>query len=344
MQVFVYEYNCSRCPDSALRTEGWAMLRALLEDFSRVPHVETSTLLHESCTQALPPRVHRFVTPANEAEAFHALARAADYTLVIAPEFDGILLARCRWVLDAGSRLLGPSPPAVELTGDKLALGRHFQDCGVPTPASYPADPEPVLSSDVFPLVWKPRHGAGSQATFLVRGMAELRQSADRARKEGWEGEALLQRYTPGLAASVAFLIGPRRKAVLAPAAQRLSEDGRFHYLGGVVPLSEDLALRALFLAERAVAAVPGLHGYVGVDLVLGRAVDGRQDVVIEINPRPTTSYVGLRALARENIAECMLALAEGQEVARLRWYPGTVQFRPDGSVRSSLYSRGALL
>ena len=52
---------------------------------------------------------------------------------------------------------------------------------------------------------------------------------------------------------------------------------------------------------------MPGLSGYVGVDVVLGN--DGR-DWAIEINPRLTTSYVGLRALAGFNLAEAMLAVA----------------------------------
>src|SRR5262249_42859079 len=84
-------------------------------------------------------------------------------------------------------------------------------------------------------------------------------------------------------------------------------------------------------LAETAVAAVPGLQGYVGVDLVLGSAGDGSQDWVIEINPRLTTSYVGLRALAEDNLAEVMLAVARGEPVAPLTWRPGKVEFSADG-------------
>ena len=67
---------------------------------------------------------------------FRRLARTADFTLVIAPEFDGILECRCRWALDEGSRLLGPSPDAVQLTADKLSLAAHLIRHGVPTPAT----------------------------------------------------------------------------------------------------------------------------------------------------------------------------------------------------------------
>jgi predicted ATP-grasp superfamily ATP-dependent carboligase len=96
------------------------------------------------------------------------------------------------------------------------------------------------------------------------------------------------------------------------------------------------LAERAMRLGQRTVAALTGLRGYVGVDLVLGDAADGSRDWVIEVNPRLTTSYVGLRALARTNLADALLRVATGQEVEPPAWRAGTVQFRADGSYRIS--------
>ena len=64
----------------------------------------------------------------------------------------------------------------------------------------------------------------------------------------------------------------------------------------------------------------PAAVGYVGVDLVLGRAPDGSEDAVIEINPRLTTSYIGLRSAAVGSLAEAMWHVARGE----LR----TVQFK----------------
>jgi predicted ATP-grasp superfamily ATP-dependent carboligase len=332
MRIFVYEHLCcgmgrADLPDS-LQAEGRAMLSAVLEDFGRIPGVVAQTLPGEHDDPSPRPPGG----PGDREEAFRDLARTADYTLVIAPEFDDILLTLCRSVEEAGGRLLGPSPPAVRLAGDKLALGRHLTDRGVPTPTGRPFSPGMAAPDLRFPAVWKPRHGAGSQATFLLKSPDDLAACAARARQEGWKGETLMQPFVPGRPASVAFLVGPRQQVPLPPAAQLLSEEGRFHYRGGVVPLPPDLAGRAVRLAGRAVEAVPGLRGYVGVDLVLGGAADGSEDWVIEINPRLTTSYVGLRALAHTNLAEAMLRVMAGEEVA-LGWRAGPVHFQAGGRV-----------
>jgi predicted ATP-grasp superfamily ATP-dependent carboligase len=223
--------------------------------------------------------------------------------------------------------VLGPSREAVELTSDKLALAEHWRAHGVPTPATTEREP---TQCEAFPVVWKPRDGAGSTDTFLLRDRFELAKSlASRSPAQSM----ILQEFVPGRAASVAFLCGPRQHVPLVPTFQTLSEDGRFKYQGGELPIPPALAERAVALAARAVARVPGLLGYVGVDLVLGAAADGSRDFAVEINPRLTTSYIGLRALADVNLAPAMLKIAAGEEVTGLRWKPARVRFGPDGGV-----------
>jgi predicted ATP-grasp superfamily ATP-dependent carboligase len=319
MRIFLYEYTCaSGLADSSLRKEGEAMLTALGDDFARVPGVEP-------------------FTPSNatdEEAAFRAAVRSADGTLVIAPECDDILLSRCRWVAEEGGRWLGSNAEAIRLTSDKLTLSAHLHRVRVPTPRAGTAllDEAGFLGDDQ-PMVLKPRFGVGSQATFRVNRSRDLSACVRQAAAEGWTGELILQPFVPGLAVSLAFLIGPHQYMPLLAAEQRLSNDGRFRYLGGRLPLPAAPAERARRLAERAVKAVPGLAGYVGVDLVLGEASDGSGDVVIEINPRLTTSYIGLRAMTASNLAATMLRVLGGNSVSAPTWRAGTVTFDADGTL-----------
>lgn len=328
LTVFAWEYASAleggSLPDS-IRVEGWAMLAAVLEDFARAG-VHTVTLLNaetaERCASlGIPVEVHR--------TAFDELAARADFTLLIAPESDWVLSSYCRRVLAAGGRLLGPTPKAVDLTADKFVLAQHLAAHGVSTPPCFGLCSVRVS----FPAVLKPRDGAGSQATFLVRTADEVPRCLAVAHAEGWDGEPVVQSFVPGQPASVAFLLGPRQRVALLPAEQHLSDEGRFLYRGGRLPLPQHLAARAVSLAERAVAVVSGLFGYVGVDLILGDDPAGTDDRVIEINPRLTTSYVGLRRLAAFNLAGMMLQVARGEEASAPAWRAGEVRFRPDGSV-----------
>jgi predicted ATP-grasp superfamily ATP-dependent carboligase len=300
-----------------------------------------------------------------EASAFRERVRAADWSLIVAPEFDDLLHERCRRVEDEGGRLLGPSSEGVGVAGDKWLTGQRLCACGVPTPRTW------LASRNGWPLlpayVRKPRWGAGSQGVLLVLPQLSLdRLKPEAQAKEGpcspslalqasktaagrsevkvvghvstasfdsSEGDQLIQEYVPGLPASVALLIGPSRVMSLPAAWQRLSRDGHFIYRGGRIPLAPPLARRAQALAERAVRAVPGLRGYVGVDLVLGAAADGSGDAVIEINPRLTTSYVGLRELAATSLAEAMLHVAAGEDPGDLKWRRGVVTFTAEGRV-----------
>jgi predicted ATP-grasp superfamily ATP-dependent carboligase len=87
---------------------------------------------------------------------------------------------------------------------------------------------------------------------------------------------------------------------------------GRFHYRGGRMPAPRGLGLGGPFDAVR---AVEGLRGFVGVDFI--DPGDGGSPIVLEINPRLTTSFVGLRRLYPPGaIARAWLRAAAGEPFA----------------------------
>jgi predicted ATP-grasp superfamily ATP-dependent carboligase len=334
MRLFVYEWTCC-VPDAppSLRREGWAMLWAVLRDFQKTRQIETVTLVHESFEHLPPGEVLHCRTPAEEEGWFRDLAASADGTLVIAPETGGCLLERVQWVEEVGGRLLGCNSRCTAVAGDKSQMGFRWRECGIRTPHLFAPG-----GTIIYPVVVKPRDGAGSQATSLVHNATELQNALDAAGPR----EMVIQQYVPGQAASVAFLFGPGRCVPLPPAAQHLSADGHFHYEGGTVPLAAPLDTRAARLGRQAVDVL-AFHGYVGIDLVLGDDADGSDDYAIEINPRLTTSYLGLSALCEVNLAALMVRIALFEpdakqlglrlDIGKLRWRPEVIRFHPNGSL-----------
>ena len=296
MRILVYEHLTAlgigrdpADPQHAMYCEGRAMRDAVADDLARIAGV-----------------VIAWQTP-------------CDAAIVIAPETDGILLELSRSFPNA----IGPSNEAIALTSDKLALAGHWRENGVLTPATSERAP---AESELFPLVWKRRDGCGSTAAFLLENRFDA-AAAKAAIGAAEHAPMILQEFVPGRAASVAFLCGPEGNFPLIPCWQHLSADGRFQYLGGELPIPPELGARAVELGRRAVACVPGLKGYIGVDLVLGDAPDGSRDYAIEINPRLTTSYIGLRALAGFNLGEAMLRIAHGEAPPEMRWKTACLRF-----------------
>ncbi|MGB6043630.1 MAG: ATP-grasp domain-containing protein [Pirellulales bacterium] len=346
MNIFVFEFVTGGgflgmdTPPSSLLGEGRAMVQALGSDFRSISAEGKVTVLRDPRFPMSIPGCH-VVTVPNAAErdtVFCELARQADWTVVIAPEFDGHLADYYKRVHSAGGRILGPSSEFVEITSDKHRTADALCRAGVPVVGGVRVQAGSLLPLDVnYPAVVKRIDGAGSADMRLVR-------TRDVAVQWGpVEFDARLEPFVPGLAVSVAVLCGVDDATALAPCHQRIAVDDDFHYLGGSLPLQDLHARRATRLGMAAVGSIDGGFGYVGVDMVLDDKCSAEScsgDRVIEINPRLTTSYVGLRAAYRQNLARCMLALADGRPI-ELSTSTDAVEFDADGVVRSMAVSNG---
>jgi predicted ATP-grasp superfamily ATP-dependent carboligase len=332
--VFIHEFFSSGAFEgdlsgSSLAREGLAMLSALVEDFSQAGDRRVvSTLderLHDSPAAvqiAERTRVTWVDSASEERRLFHELAGAPAATLVIAPETGGILLERRRMTDAAGGRFLGPSREAIRLCGDKLRLCEHFVRHGLPTLPTSRCDFFASRTAYPFPIVVKPRDGAGSVNTFLVQDAHALRARREEliARFDQAGQEPIVQPFVEGRTLSTAALIDGDRIEVLPIGQQRISRDGRFQYEGGRIPACDiplALAEEAAELVSKACRSLLGLAGFVGVDLIAS-AQEPRIRIV-EVNPRLTTSYVGYRRLTEENLAAKILLADVGCDKLAMR-------------------------
>jgi predicted ATP-grasp superfamily ATP-dependent carboligase len=306
----------SPVPARLLR-EGDRMLSALVADLLELPGVQVSYARDARFAPLGDPRlgeaqVHwrgAFEAPSQ------ALAReiaAADATWPIAPETGGELERAARTVIDARRLLLGAHPDAIRVAGSKVATAQRLQQAAVAVaPCCRLGQPWPPIEG---PWVVKPDDGAGCIDTRVWPGAGEA------AAALGHGGAGLIaQPWIAGEAMSLCALAAHGQVQVLSVNRQYLDlTDGAIELAGLEVncgPVTAPLAA----LAERVFAAIPGLAGYFGIDYV--QAATG--PVVIEVNPRLTSSYAGLRAALGLNVAEYVLAAANGQPLPVRSGHPG---------------------
>lgn len=311
-----------------LRREGDLMVHALVKDLASVPGVAVTVARDRRLPAPdLPVQPTWFDLAEGDPWRFwETCIEAADAVWPIAPETDGALERLSRLVLERGRTLLGCTPEAVRLTASKLATARHLETCGVPVVPSWPGD-GPVAARFDGGWVLKPDDGAGCEET----AMLERPDAASRVVPAGRLGRYVLQPYVAGTPASLSLICRDGEAVLLSCNRQLVTRRaGVLRYAGSIVGGMEHRRVDFQPLAAAVARAIPGLWGHVGIDVV-----DGTEGpVVVEINPRLTSSYAGLAEASGANPAARVLALLDGapsslsRQVASIR--PVTVEVGPD--------------
>jgi predicted ATP-grasp superfamily ATP-dependent carboligase len=325
LQIFAWEYATSGGArvigaSPSMIAEGAMMVRALARDLAVIPGISVRIARDPAADLAVLPATVETVSADDPVSHWRRIIRGVDAVWPIAPETGGILEDVTRLVVRSERILLSSRLDALAIARSKMATARHLAAAGLPVVPTLPLDgPLPRAAQG---WVVKPDDGAGAMDTYLFSDATRIERWAAERRSGGW----VVQPFIPGHAASLLILAQDGAGWLLACNLQDVDcTAGAFTYRGGVVGGAEER--RRIFepLAERIVAALPGLWGLIGVDLI-----DGREGpLVLEVNPRLTTSYVGLAESIGLNPAALVLALQDRPLAAlRRRLAPRPVEIR----------------
>lgn len=309
MRIFVCEFVtgggfAGQTLPPGLRHEGDLMLSAVVKDLADLPDIEV--LIARDPRLPDPDLPARCATLRPGEDPWAVWARCVDDTeavLPIAPETGGALARLSGLALAGGRILLGCRPEAIQLTASKRATAAYLLQRGISAVETQPAAaPAGVFVRDGWVL--KPDDGAGSEHTYRLRSPDALP-----GHLQGDASSFVIQPYLPGVPSSLSLICRNGSADLLACNRQDVViEHGVFRFRGVEVGGTEPRRDAFEPLAAAIAAAVPGLWGYVGVDLIDGP--DG--PVVLEINPRLTTAYAGLRRALGVNPAGLILAVGNG--------------------------------
>ena len=317
---------------SQLLQQGVAMVSAVGKDLAEIAQVDLlvdSRLISSKtidCVQVAQAAanfsgliesvsLHSVDSLASLKSKLRSLASEADTVLLIAPETSDCLADSIRWLGAEQRKLISPTLDFVGATSDKNRLADLLKQEGfdkIPRGMDLESflNLLPPQQADWFPLVVKPADGAGSEGVEYFGEIAELSNwltQNSAIRLTNFRAEE----FVPGTAASIAVVCRGDREPFFFPAMKQILQPPPVgEYVRSEDCLTESQQLRAKRLAACAIDCLPNTTGFIGLDIVLGDEQDQTptKDVLIEINPRITMSYITLsQKLGHGQIARMML-------------------------------------
>lgn len=184
-------------------------------------------------------------------------------------------------------------------------------------------------------LIIKPLIGVDCENIVIIENIEDLTLDLDKIFKPG--SRVIVQEYIEGTDISVS-LLSDGEKAIPISLNQQYVElkDDKGTYLGGKIPYESKYEQEAFEIATKAVEAIDGLKGFVGVDLIINADEKDIYSVyLLEINSRFTTPYVGLKEIADFNIGKSIIDLIDGKiGLSDLNiTLDGEIEFRKSGDL-----------
>lgn len=302
MNILIFEYitgggMVGQTLPATLVSEGEVMLNAIACDLSDISDVQVGILRDyrlQTCGQDM---VEHIVTEdSNYSETIERVVEKIDALLIIAPESGGLLTKLCNEYSGREFLLLNSSTECVELTSDKLKTYEFLNKLSIAHIPTYEINDINYIESGK--IIVKPIDGVGCENTYLINNKSSINELLGSAEKNNY----IVQPYIQGKSASLSLLCWDGECRILSANIQNIKINAERLGLQGcnVNALDRDVFRQ---FSTKLVKAVPGLRGYVGVDIIITED----EILLVEINPRLTTSYAGLRSSCGINTAELIL-------------------------------------
>ena len=302
-KIFVCEFitggglNAQPLPDS-LAKEGALMRDALLYDLSSLPYQISTTVDARLSTPKYCDACISVGAGDDIWQLWKTQMQSVDAVWIIAPETGGVLHYFTQIATLQSKLVLGCGLASVETSSDKLATYLALKQANILTVPTYTHQNWPKGEG-----AWlaKPNDGAGCEDTVCFNDAGDLMHWLVQHDKLLTH---IIQPNKTGVPASISCVMH-RGKAQLLSCNTQLIEinNHTLSYKGSIIN-GIKLHWQAFELLANEIAnAMPSLAGYVGIDVI----VNDHSVYALEINPRLTTSYVGLREAAGANPAELII-------------------------------------
>lgn len=228
--------------------------------------------------------------------AVERLAKESDAGIVIAPDDR---LGALTELVESNTVNLGCPSDSIRICADKLLTTTRLSEKGIPVPRIVSA--EEVEEREGQSYVGKPRYGCASEQISILSGKEDHGALAFYG-----STDYIITEFITGDDISSSLIAGNSAVLPLTINKQFIRREGkRLRYEGGFVPyrLGREAENEIMRISEKVVTMLC-CKGYVGIDFIVGE--DGTA-YVVDVNPRPTTSIVGIARVLNYELADLLL-------------------------------------
>ena len=291
------------------------MRDALLNDLDELKQYQVITMHDARLSPSAYAKNSLAVKSGDFEKVFKNALKQADLVWLIAPEAEGKLLALTELCLAAedkenGSILLGCGYDSTLIGTSKSLSFDALQAAGINTLPVYAGEDlmlaeyfDVLLQLNIKKWVVKPEDGVGCEGIQSFDSLEDLRSWLV---QEDRYLNYFAQPFQAGIVASFSMICRDGAGWLLSCNQQHIKcGDNQFKLTGITINGMQRYWQRFETLARKVARMLPDALGYVGVDVIID---ENDKIFVIDINPRLTSSYGGLREATGRNPAQIILS------------------------------------
>ena len=300
----------------SILSEAYGMLRCIISDFKVLGHSIT-TLLDSRLMAFYPPNEADRVIAISSVRQFYKkikdLSNTVEAVYFIGPESNNVLETLVKTTITSNVKSLNSEFDGIKFVSNKKIVYETARKIGLRVPETELIDVnesfeniKKIIKDFGYPSVIKPLIGVSCGGLSIIKDQTELHDAIKKVSKESNNNHFIIQKLIRGNPASVSVFATGVKAVSVSLNKQFINLEDPNHesrYSGGMIPFDHKLEEKSLMSAKRLIEAFHGLKGYIGVDIVL----TNDEVVIMEVNPRLTTSYIGLRKIVNFNIADAIL-------------------------------------
>lgn len=260
------------------------MLQAILDELKLNKQFQIVLLLDPRFTDLELPNncAVTWVKDANFWPIFEQQLSECDAVLPIAPEQDDLLSQIAACVKAHHKQLWLSEPETVQLCTQKLQTLQVLAQAGLPVVATQWLNHANELTSG--PWVIKPNDSMGCQGSMITDKIDLMTLQPGK--------NLIVQPYIEGDSLSLSTVFIDGTAYLLSCNRQHIRQQQQaFSLAACTINIPHPLRRQFVSMVDQIAAIMPGLWGYIGIDLIVSPE---QGPLILEINTRLTTSYVGL--------------------------------------------------